>query len=58
MLTGALVHDTGGYGPVMAALAIGPLTVAVLVLVLYPETARIELEDLNPEDRVEGEPTT
>ena len=58
VLTGALVHDTGGYGPVMAGLAIGPLIVVILVLVLYPETARIELEDINPEDRVEEAPTT
>ena len=38
-------------GPAMACLAIGPAIVAVLVLTLYPETARRELEDLNPEDR-------
>ena len=31
-------------------LAIGPLLMAVLVLVAYPETAHRELEDLNPED--------
>ena len=36
--------------PVMAALAIGPALVVVLVLVAYPETAHRELEDLNPED--------
>ena len=29
----------------------GPLLLAVLVLVAYPETAGRELEDLNPEDR-------
>ena len=58
VLAGAKVHDTGGYGPVMAVLAIGPLLVAILVLALYPETARVELEDINPEDRVEGAPAT
>lgn len=58
LLAGANVHDTGGYGPVMAVLAIGPLVVAVMVLALYPETARVELEDINPEDRVEEAPTT
>ena len=34
-----------------AILAIAPLTVAALVLTIYPETARRELEDINPEDR-------
>ena len=33
--------------------SIGPLVMAVLVLVAYPETAHRELEDLNPEDRVD-----
>jgi hypothetical protein len=31
-------------------LALGPLLVAALVLIAYPETARRELEELNPED--------
>jgi MFS family permease len=43
-----------GLGPALALLSIGPLLMAVLVLVGYPETAHRELEDLNPEDR--GEP--
>jgi MFS family permease len=43
-----------GYGSVMAVLAIGPLVVAGLVVLLYPETAHHELEDLNPEDRMDG----
>jgi MFS family permease len=43
-----------GYGAVMAVLAIGPLVVAGLVVLLYPETAHRELEDLNPEDRMDG----
>ena len=37
-------------GPAMALLALGPATLALLVLVAYPETAHTELEDLNPED--------
>ena len=28
----------------------GPVVVAAMVLLLYPETARRELEELNPED--------
>ena len=41
-----------GLGPALALLSIGPLLMAALVLVAYPETAHRELEDLNPEDRV------
>jgi MFS family permease len=40
----------GSFGPVMAALAIGPAIVAVIVVVFYPETAHTELEVLNPGD--------
>jgi MFS family permease len=40
------------YGPAIAMLAAGPLLVAILVLALYPETAHLELEELNPEDRL------
>jgi hypothetical protein len=39
------------YGSVMALLAVGPLVTAALLVTAYPETARVELEDLNPEDR-------
>jgi len=51
VLAGSHIHDHGGYAPVMAILAVGPVLVAVLVLTRYPETAHTELEDLNPEDR-------
>lgn len=40
----------GGFGPVMALLAIGPAIVAVIVVAFYPETAHTELEVLNPGD--------
>jgi MFS family permease len=40
----------GGLPQAITLLAIGPLIVVGLVLVLYPETAARELEDLNPED--------
>jgi MFS family permease len=49
---GFLSDRWGGLGPALAVLAAGPLVMAVLVLVAYPETAHRELEDLNPEDRV------
>jgi MFS family permease len=48
---GALADGFGRLGPAMAVTALGPLAVAVLVVVAYPETAGQELEDLNPEDR-------
>lgn len=47
---GLLVDHLGGFGPTMAILGIGPLVVAVLVITRFPETARRELEELNPED--------
>jgi MFS family permease len=40
----------GGFGPVMALLALGPAVVAVIVIAFYPETAHTELEVLNPGD--------
>lgn len=48
---GQLSDHLGGLGPAMTILAAGPLVLAVLILVAFPETARRELEDLNPEDR-------
>jgi len=48
---GFLSRSLGGLGPALAALAVGPAIVAVLIVVAYPETAHLELEDINPEDR-------
>jgi len=48
---GVMSDHFGTIGPAMAILSVGPLLLAVLVLVAYPETARRQLEDLNPEDR-------
>ncbi len=53
---GVLSDAFASIGPAMACLAVGPVLVAVLVLTRYPETARLELEDLNPEDRRPPEP--
>jgi MFS family permease len=47
---GSLLDAGWSYGRVMAALAIGPLVVAVLMLAAFPETAHRELEELNPSD--------
>ena len=54
-LAGTLGEHFGRLGPAMGVLAVGPLLVAVLVVVAYPETAGRELEDLNPEDRLRAE---
>jgi MFS family permease len=48
---GAMSDAFGRIGPSQAVLATGPLLLALLVLAAFPETARRELEDLNPEDR-------
>jgi len=48
---GPLADALGGLGPALAVLALGPALLAGLVVVAYPETARRELEELNPEDQ-------
>jgi MFS family permease len=48
---GVLSDHFGRIAPAMALLAVGPALVAALVLTRYPETAGLELEELNPEDR-------
>jgi MFS family permease len=47
---GWLSDTIGGLGRALAVLAIGPAVLTVLVVLRYPETARKELEELNPED--------
>ncbi|MGH9223094.1 MAG: MFS transporter [Acidimicrobiales bacterium] len=49
-LAGILGDHFGRLGPAMAILATGPLLVAALIALAYPETAGKELEELNPED--------
>ena len=51
LAAGFLADRVGGLGHAIPLLAVGPVAVAVLVLTLYPETAHLELEELNPEDR-------
>jgi MFS family permease len=51
VLAGVLIDELGSFGLALGLLAIGPLIMAVVVLAFFPETARRELEDLNPEDR-------
>lgn len=46
------LHDSvGSFGSALALLAVAPLLMAAVVVAFFPETARRELEDLNPEDR-------
>ncbi len=47
---GVLSDRWDGLGPALALLSLGPLIVGLLVLFAYPETAKQELEQLNPED--------
>ena len=54
---GFLATYFGGLAPALLVLSTGPALVAVLVLLAYPETARLELEDLNPEDRPYSPPS-
>ena len=49
-LAGRLSDQLSSLGPAMAVLALGPLVVIALVLLRYPETASLELEQLNPDD--------
>jgi MFS family permease len=50
VLAGRLQEHFGRYGPGLAMLAVAPWIVGVIVLVAYPETANLSLEELNPED--------
>jgi hypothetical protein len=47
---GYLSDRWDGLAPALTLLSIGPLVMAGLVVAFYPETARLELEELNPED--------
>ena len=52
IVVGTLSAAIGTIGPALATLAFGPALLVVLIIRAYPETARRELEDLNPEDAV------
>jgi hypothetical protein len=50
--------DRWNLGSALAVLSIGPILLAILVLRRFPETARLELEELNPDDApVAAEPS-
>ena len=50
-MVGALSDRSGGLAAAMPVVALGPALLAVLIVVAYPETAHLELEEINPEDR-------
>jgi MFS family permease len=52
---GVMASAFGRFWPAFAVVAAGPLGLAALVLVAFPETAGRELEDINPEDRGSNE---
>ena len=52
VVVGWLADEWDGFAGPIALLSIGPLVVAALVLVAFPETAHRSLEDINPEDRI------
>lgn len=47
---GLLSDAIGGLGEAIALLAFAPVLLAALVLAFFPETAHLELEEINPED--------
>jgi MFS family permease len=55
LLVAGVMTDHVGLGKALLALSVGPLVVAALVILRFPETANIALEDLNPDDRQTSE---
>jgi YNFM family putative membrane transporter len=55
-VAGAASSALGGTAAALAILAVAPAAVVVLILVAYPETARVPLEELNPDGPVEELP--
>ena len=52
---GHLEEGLGSFVRALGVLAVAPLAMAAIIVAWYPETARRELEELNPEDLVGGE---
>ena len=50
VLVGGLVHRGWSYGQSMLLVGFGQLLAAVIAFVAYPETAHLELEQINPQD--------
>lgn len=56
LIVGDLADRFDSFAAAFAIVAIGPMIVVVLVLALFPETAKRELEDINPADRAPPDP--
>ena len=54
---GVFLNRDFSYGQVMAWLTLGPIIAGVLVYTTFPESAHRELEELNPQDVVDGAST-
>lgn len=50
LVVGVLRDHGWSYGKVMALLSVGQLTAVAVAWIAYPETAHLQLEDINPED--------
>jgi MFS family permease len=50
LVVGALVHRGWSYGQSMLLVGFGQLLAAVIAFLAYPETAHLELEQINPQD--------
>jgi MFS family permease len=50
LLVGALVHRGWSYGESMLLVGVGQLLAAAIAFAAYPETAHLELEQINPQD--------
>ncbi|MEP7202681.1 MAG: MFS transporter [Ilumatobacteraceae bacterium] len=50
LLVGALVHRGWSYGESMLLVGLGQLLAAAIAYAFYPETAHLELEQINPQD--------
>jgi MFS family permease len=50
LFVGGLVHRGWSYGQAMLVVGIGQLVAAAIAYIFYPETAHLELEQINPQD--------
>ena len=50
LLVGGLVHRGWSYGQSMLVVGFGQLVAAAIAYIFYPETAHLELEQINPQD--------
>jgi len=53
---GFIIEANDSYAPTMFLMALGPVLSSVIVWKRYPETAHLELEDINPGDQVRRDP--